>query len=186
MFAKWKIYFKSKMKKEEWGVTNVLLWTAVLNEFDITEVELIAGTTKACFAKELKGWPPTTATDFIQVIRGNLDDSSYPDMRKAYDHAVDYAGRLFDDREDWQNVVVYETAQRIGLTKLATQREKMTWFDWQQVYPRVCDEHKAGAKFILPIDKSKQIENKHTPVQSDSPFNAELNEFFSKFGSKAV
>lgn len=164
------------MKKEEWGVTNVLLWTAVLNEFDITEAELIAGTTKACFAKGLKGWPPTTATDFIQVIRGNLDDSSYPDMRKAYDHAVDYAGRLFDDRKDWQNVVIYETAQRVGLTKLATQREKMTWFDWQQVYPKVCDEHKAGAIFILPVDKSRQLAYEHTPVQAGSEADKRISE----------
>jgi hypothetical protein len=186
MFAKWKIYFKSKMKKEEWGITNVLLWTAVLNEFDITEAELIAGTTKACFAKELKGWPPTTATDFIQVIRGNLDDSSYPDMRKAYDHAVDYAGRLFDDRTDWQHVVIYETAQRVGLTKLATQREKMTWFDWQQVYPKVCDEHKAGAIFILPIDKSKQIENKHTPVQAGSDADKKISEQLAQLRRVAV
>lgn len=174
------------MKDEEWGLTNILLWTAVLNEFDVTEQELIEGTTKACFAKELNGWPPTTATDFINVIRGGLADSRYPDMRKAYEHAVDYSGRLFDDRSDWRHVVIHETAYRIGFTKLATQREKATWYEWQQLYPKICNEHEAGADFKLPIDKSKQLAHKHTPVQPDSPFNETLNDFFAKFGSRAV
>ena len=175
MFAKWKIYFKSKMKKEEWGITNVLLWTAVLNEFDITEQELIAGTTKACFAKELNGWPPTTATDFIQVIRGSLDDNSYPDMRSEY---------LAAAQGQYRHEVTLETAKRVGTWELKTQPESISWKAWLKEYPIVCSEHSMGAEFKVP--QSHQVAYEHTPVQADSPFNAKLDEFFRQFGSKTV
>lgn len=180
MFAKWKIYFKSKMKDEEWGLTNILLWTAVLNEFNVTEQELIEGTTKACFAKELKGWPPTTATDFIEIFR-DTSASEYPDVRKSYEHAVDYSGRLFDDRKNWRHVVIYETAKRIGFTKLAINPERLTWVLWRDVYTKVCADHKAGVEMNLPIDKSRQLENVHTPVSAD---NEAVNDFIKKYGSK--
>lgn len=159
----------------------VEVWAIALTDQKITKTEFETAQRKSLGLQ----WPPTAPADFLRLARDG-QTSEYPDMRKAYDHAVDYAGRLFDDRKDWQHVVIYETAQRVGLTKLATQREKMTWSEWQQVYPKVCDEHKAGAIFILPVDKSRQLAYEHTPVQPDSPFNNELNEFFSKFGSKAV
>lgn len=186
MFAKWKIYFKSKMKDEEWGLTNILLWTAVLNEFDVTEQELIEGTTKACFARELKGWPPTTATDFINVFRTEIAPSDYPDTRKAYEHGVDYSGRLFDDRTNWLHVVIHETAHRIGFTKLATSSELYTWSLWRDVYSKVCDEHKAGADFKLPIDKSKQLAYEHTPVQPGSETDKQITAKLAELRRMAV
>ena len=173
MFAKWKIYFKSKMKDEEWGLTNILLWTAVLNEFDVTEAELIAGTTKACFAKELKGWPPTTATDFINIFRSETA-SEYPEIKDAYNRAANGKYK--------KHVVIYETAKRVGTWELKTQPESVSYKSWQQHYPQVCEEHSNGADFTVP--KSHQVAYKHTPVQADNPFNAELDDFFAKYGSK--
>jgi len=173
MFAKWKIYFKSKMKDEEWGLTNILLWTSVLNEFAITEKELIEGTTKACFARELNGWPPTTATDFINVIRGELINN-YPDMRQAY---LDAANSNYS-----AHAVIYETARRVGFWDLKSKSESVTYKSWQQHYPKVCSEHASGAQFALP--KERQLSYSHTPVQPNSPFNAKIDAFFEQFGSK--
>lgn len=183
MFAKWKIYFKTKMKDEEWGLTNVLLWTAVLNEFDVTEQELIAGTTKACFARELNGWPPTTATDFINVIRGELV-SPYPTATEAFDNACSQSGLIEDKyvKRQWLHDVVQLTAHRIGMGKLKTADNKFLSY-FKTVYGQVCSEHEAGTLFLIPAER--QIAHSHTPVQPDSPFNQDINEFCSKYGSKA-
>jgi hypothetical protein len=174
MFAKWKVYFKSKMKDEEWGVVNIVLWQAVLNEFNVTEDELIAGTTKACFARELNGWPPTTATDFINMVRGD-EVSEYPDIKDAYTRAANSKFK--------KHVVIYETAKRVGFWELKTQPEHISYKRWQQHYPIVCSEHAKGTTFVIP--ESRQVAYDHTPVQAGSAFNNELNDFFAKHGSKS-
>lgn len=172
MFAKWKLYFKTKMKPEEWGVINVVLWAAVLNEFDITEAELIAGTTKACFARELNGWPPTTATDFINVIRGE-EASPYPTANDAFMTACQNCGMKGDIERDWKHAVVYETASRIGWGKLASATEYF-FKTFQQVYEQVVAEHKAGKTFVIP--QSHQVAYEHTPVQAGSEADKRISE----------
>lgn len=172
--------FRSKMKDEDWDTDTVIVWHIALNDLAITADEFDTAKRKSLGLQ----WPPTAPADFLALGRTETAPSEYPDTRKAYEHAVDYAGRLFDDREDWQHVVIYETAYRIGFTKLATQREKLTWYEWQQLYPQICSEHKAGADFKLPLDKSRQLGHNHTPVQPDSTFNSTLNDFFAKYGSK--
>lgn len=174
MFAKWKIYFKTKMKDEEWGLTNVLLWTAVLNEFDLTEQELIAGTTKACFARELKGWPPTTATDFIDVIRGEYV-SPYPTATEAFDNACSQSGLIEDKyvKRQWLHDVVQLTAHRIGMGKLKTADNKFLSY-FKKAYEQVCSEHEAGTLFLVP--EERQVAHSHTPVQAGSEADKKISE----------
>ena len=174
MFAKWKIYFKSKMKDEEWGLTNILLWTAVLNEFDVTEQELIEGTTKACFARELKGWPPTTATDFINIFRAETA-SNYPDMRQAYLQAAEGS---------YKHEVILETAKRVGQWELKTQPESVSYKSWQQHYPQVCEEHSRGADFKVP--ESHQVAYEHSPVEVGSEADKRISEQLAELRRMAV
>jgi len=173
MFAKWKIYFKSKMKDEEWGLTNILLWTAVLNEFDVTEQELIEGTTKACFARELNGWPPTTVTDFINIFRTETA-SEYPTAQAAFDNACNQCG-LIEDRyvkRKWLHSVVLETANRIGAWKLKT-ADSYFLKTFTGVYEQVVAEHKQGASFEVAEDKRLEV-GKHQPVQAGSEADKQI------------
>lgn len=180
MFAKWKIYFKSKMKDEEWGLTNILLWTAVLNEFDVTEQELIEGTTKACFARELNGWPPTTATDFINIFRTETA-SEYPAAQSAFNTACQNCGMRGDVKRDWKHEVVYETANRIGWGVLASAAERY-FKTFQEIYEQVVSEHRNGDRFVVP--EERQLAYEHTPVQQGTAASANIDAFLAKFGSK--
>lgn len=184
MFAKWKIYFKTKMKDEEWGLTNVLLWTAVLNEFDITEVELIDGTTKACFARELNGWPPTTATDFINVIRGR-QASPYPTANAAFDNACSQSGLIEDKyvKRQWLHDVVQLTAHRVGIGKLKAADDKFLSY-FKKVYEQVCSEHEAGTLSLVPVER--QLAHSHTPVELGSEADKQISEQLAKLRRVAV
>ncbi len=170
MFAKWKIYFKSKMKDEEWGLTNILLWTAVLNEFDVTEQELIEGTTKACFARELNGWPPTTATDFINVFRTEVA-SEYPSAQSAFTTACQNCGMRGDVKRNWKHEVIYETANRIGWGVLASATERY-FKTFQGVYDEVVREHKNGTRFEIP--QERQLAYERTVVQAGSETDKQI------------
>lgn len=141
----------------------VEVWAIALTDLQITKKELVTAQRKSMSLE----WPPTAPADFLALGRTGVG-GGYPEIRKAYEHAVDYSGRLFDDRDDWKHVVIYETARRIGFTKLATSSELFTWSLWRDTYAKVCDEHKEGAEFILPLDKSKQLAHSHTPVQAGS------------------
>lgn len=169
------------MKDEDWLADTVSIWFVALNDLEITESEFTQAKRKSLSLE----WPPTAPFDFLKLSRQDGKSSEYPDTRKAYEHAVDYSGRLFDDREDWRHVVIHETAYRIGFTKLAISPERFTWGIWCDVYAKVCDEHKTGAEFVLPIDKSRQLAHEHTPVQAGTAFDAGLDKFFAKYGSKA-
>lgn len=182
MFAKWKIYFKSKMKDEEWGLTNILLWTAVLNEFDVTEQELIEGTTKACFARELNGWPPTTATDFINIFRVEVA-SEYPSAQSAFNTACQNCGMRGDVKRNWKHEVIYETANRIGWGTLASATDYY-FKAFQSVYDEVVREHKNGATFVIP--KSHQVEYERTVVKPGSEADKNITEQLSKIMKVAV
>lgn len=182
MFAKWKIYFKTKMKDEEWGLTNILLWTAVLNEFDVTEQELIEGTTKACFARELNGWPPTTATDFINIFRADTA-SEYPAAQSAFNTACQNCGMRGDVKRDWRHEVVYETANRIGWGVLAGATEYY-FKTFQEIYEQVVSEHKSGADFKVP--ETHRVERSHAPVQAGSEADKRISEKLAELRRMAV
>ncbi|MGM8939534.1 hypothetical protein ACS8E2_12660 [Psychrobacter glaciei] len=162
------------MKDEDWMLDTVEVWAIALTDLKITRTELFTAQRKSMSLE----WPPTAPADFLAL--GRTETKGYPDTRKAYEHAVDYSGRLFDDRDDWKHVVIYETARRIGFTKLATSSEIFTWSLWRDTYGKVCDEHKEGAEFKLPLDKSKQLAHSHTPVQvgseTDKQITAQLAE----------
>lgn len=170
MFAKWKIYFKSKMKDEEWGLTNILLWTAVLNEFDVTEQELIEGTTKACFARELNGWPPTTATDFINIFRVETA-SEYPSAQAAFTTACQNCGMRGDVKRNWKHEVIYETANRIGWGTLASATDHY-FKTFQGVYDEVVREHKNGTRFEIP--QERQLAYERTVVKAGSETDKQI------------
>lgn len=181
LFEQWAgLYGKKLQGRQNLSLQTAETWAVALKLMNVSKNEFDLAHAKSLCME----WPPTAAYDFLALAR-NDQQSEYPDMRKAYEHAVDYAGRLFDDRSDWGHVATYETARRIGFTKLATTFEKSIWYEWQQVYPQVCNEHKAGAEFVLPIDKSRQLAHEHTPVQAGTAFDAGLDEFFAKYGSKA-
>ena len=182
MFAKWKIYFKTKMKDEEWGLTNILLWTAVLNEFDVTEQELIEGTTKACFARELNGWPPTTATDFINIFRADTA-SEYPAAQSAFNTACQNCGMRSDVKRDWKHEVVYETANRIGWGVLASATDYY-FKTFQEIYEQVVSEHKNGADFKVP--ETHRVEHSHAPVQAGSEADKRISEKLAELRRMAV
>lgn len=182
MFAKWKIYFKTKMKDEEWGLTNILLWTAVLNEFDVTEQELIEGTTKACFARELNGWPPTTATDFINIFRADTA-SEYPAAQSAFNTACQNCGMKGDIQRDWKHAVVYETANRIGWGKLASATDYF-FKTFEAVYEQVVSEHKTGKTFVIP--QSHQVAYVHTAVQAGSEADKQITAKLAELRRMAV
>lgn len=158
------------MKDEDWLADTVSIWFVALNDLEVTEAEFAQAKRKSLSLE----WPPTAPFDFLKLSRQGVKSSEYPDTRKAYEHAVDYSGRLFDDRNDWKHVVIYETARRIGFTKLATSSERFTWVLWRDVYSKVCDEHKEGAEFVLPLDKSKQLAHSHTPVQAGSETDKQI------------
>lgn len=163
------------MKDEDWDTDTVIVWNIALTDLQMTQTEFVMAKRKTIGFQ----WPPTAPADFLALARKSAP-SIYPDARKAYEHAVDYSGRLFDDREDWRHVVIYETAYRIGFTKLATQSEKSTWYAWQQLYPQICSDHESGADFKLPLDKSRQLAHSHAPVQvgseADKAITAKLAE----------
>lgn len=182
MFVKWKRRFKNKIKNEDWDIETIFDWAEILTELQITKTEF----DKAERAVRLAGgWPPSHPADFLALGRTGTANG-YPDTRKAYEHAVDYSGRLFDDRDDWQHVVIYETARRIGFTKLATSSELFTWSLWRDNYTKVCDEHKAGAEFNLPLDKSKQLAHSHAPVQAGSEADKRISEKLAELRRMAV
>ena len=172
------------MKDEEWGLTNVLLWTAVLNEFDLIEQELIAGTTKACFARELKGWPPTTATDFINVIRGEFV-SQYPTATEAFDNACSQSGLIEDKyvKRQWLHDVVQLTAHRVGMGKLKTADNKFLSY-FKKVYEQVCSEHEAGTLFLVP--EERQLAHSHEPVEVGSEADKKISEQLAELRRVAV
>ena len=169
-FTTWKRLFRTKMRDEDWMPDTAEIWAIALTDLRITGKELAVAQRKSMSLE----WPPTAPADFLALGRTDAVHSDYPEARRAYEHATDYSGRLFDDRNNWKHVVIYETARRIGFTKLATSSELYTWSLWRDVYSKVCDEHKAGADFKLPIDKSKQLAYKHTPVQPGSETDKQI------------
>lgn len=176
LFEQWAgLYGKKLQGRQNLSLQTAETWAVALKLMNVSKHEFDVAHAKSLCME----WPPTAAYDFLALARKSAP-SIYPDARKAYEHAVDYSGRLFDDREDWRHVVIYETAYRIGFTKLATQSEKSTWYAWQQLYPQICSDHESGADFKLPLGKSRQLAHSHALVQvgseADKAITAKLAE----------
>lgn len=169
LFEQWAgLYGKKLQGRQNLSLQTAETWAVALKLMNVSKREFDTAHAKSLCME----WPPTAAYDFLAL--GRTETKGYTDTRKAYEHGVDYSGRLFDDRDDWKHVVIYETARRIGFTKLATSSELYTWSLWRDVYAKVCDEHKAGADFKLPLDKSKQLAYSHTPVQAGSEADKQI------------
>lgn len=133
-------------------------------------------------ALKQQDYPVERAYKFIQLCKlGEID--TYPTANDAFTIACQNCGMKGDIERDWKHEVVYETANRIGWGKLASATDYF-FKTFEAVYEQVVSEHKAGKTFVIP--QSHRLASVHQPVQPDSPFNAKLDEFFSKFGSKAV
>lgn len=168
MFMIWKPLFKTKMKEAEWGLDTVKIWTLALTEMNITPDEFATAHKKSLSLD----WQPTTPADFIKLARQDI--SNYPDMRQAYLSATE---------KKYPHVVVYETAKRVGFWEIKTQLENVTWKSWQEIYPKVCDEHKNGADFTLP--ESQQVTYERTVADSKTADDY-LAQMFAVVGKEAV
>lgn len=153
------------MNINDWGYDMVIIWATVLTHKHITKAEFMTAKNQSFLCK----YPPTNAEVFLELARGN-NTSGYPDPEEAYRHAVDYAGRLPDDRKHWQHVVIFETARRIGMERLASQRGLKRL--WCQTYGEVCTAYDNGAKFEIP--QPLQIERKPTTPAKAKAYLAQL------------
>lgn len=166
------------MKDEDWDLDAVTVWHIALNDLGITAEEFHLAKRKSLGLQ----WAPTAPADFLALARTE-QSSPHPTANDAFTTACQNCGMRGDVKRNWKHEVVYETANRIGWGKLASASEGF-FKTFKQVYEQVVSEHKAGKTFVIP--QSHQVAYEHTPVQADNPFNAKLDEFFSKFGSKAV
>ena len=154
-------------------------WAVELLESGINGEQYQRGRWQALKQQE---YPVERAYKFIQLCKlGEID--TYPTANDAFTIACQNCGMKGDIERDWKHEVVYETANRIGWGKLASATDYF-FKTFEAVYEQVVSEHKAGKTFVIP--QSHRLASVHQPVQPDSPFNAKLDEFFSKFGSKAV
>lgn len=162
----------------DWSFEMVLIWARYLTKKKITQTEFELAEEKS-FDGE---WMPNNAQEFLALAR-TVQASPYPTANDAFTVACTNCGMRGDVERDWKHEVVYETANRIGWGKLASASEGF-FKTFKQVYDQVVSEHKAGKTFVIP--QSHQVAYEHTPVQPNSPFNAKLDDFFAKYGSKAV
>lgn len=166
MFTVWKTQYKSKMKEESWGLITAQTWALALQDLGITQDEFY---TSYCQSLSLE-WVPTTPYDFLKLSR-HSNSNKYTDMREAYMNAAN---------QKYPHVVIYETARRLGFWELKTQAESQSWKTWQEIYPKVCDEHSSGVRFSLP--KAQRVGFSHasaTPEFVDKKLE-EIREILDK------
>lgn len=154
----------------------VEVWAIALTDLQITRKELVTAQRKSMSLE----WPPTAPADFLALARAE-QASPYPTANDAFTIACTNCGMKGDIERNWKHEVVYETANRIGWGKLASATDYF-FKTFEQVYEQVVAEHKAGKTFVIP--QSHRLEYSHTVISPDSPMNAELEDFFAKFGSK--
>ena len=151
LFEDWKRMFGNKLQdRQHLDLRTAELWALALRNERLTLAEFKQA---AALSLSLK-WPPTSAADFVALIR---TESEYPETYKAYKQAAN---------QDYSHEVIYESAKRVGFWEIRSQAESVTYKRWQKVYPEVCEEHRKGAVFKLP--ESHQIEHKHIPASPDS------------------
>lgn len=139
------------MKEGEWEIATVKLWTKVLTQMNITTDEFLQAHTNSLTLQ----WQPTTPAEFINLARRDTINN-YPDMRQAYMNATN---------QKYPHEFAYETAKRIGIWELKTQPETISWKAWQEIYPKVCEEHSNGARFSLP--KAQRVGFSHASATQE-------------------
>lgn len=167
IFAAWKRIFRSKMRDEDWDITTAKIWVLALNQMGVTQNQFEQAKRKSVTLQ----WPPTAPADFVA-----LASNEYTGCRQAYLEAAN--GK-------YVNAVTYETAKRVGFWDIKTKSESQTYPRWQQIYPKVCQEHANGADFTLPA--SHRIEPpKHKPVDWHSDkgkqIDVQFKELMRSFG----
>lgn len=164
------------MKDEDWDTDTVIVWHIALNDLGITADEFHSAKRKSLGLQ----WPPTAPADFLALAR-TAQASPYPTANEAFTTACSNCGMKGDVDRKWKHEVVYETANRIGWGVLASASDYFLK-TFTATYKQVCAEHASGTSFVIP--KSHRLAYSHQPVQADSAFNGELNDFFAKYGSK--
>lgn len=147
VFAAWKRIFRSKMRDEDWDITTAKIWVLALNQMSVTQNQFEQAKRKSVTLQ----WPPTAPADFVALAA-----DKYTDCRQAY---LDAANGKYVD------AVTYETAKRVGFWDIKTKAESQTYPRWQQIYPKVCQEHANGAVFEL--QQLRQVEHKHIPADDE-------------------
>jgi hypothetical protein len=166
------------MKDEDWDMDTITVWHIALNDLGITADEFLTAKRKSLGLT----WPPTAPTDFLALARTE-QVSRYPTAEDAFNIACSNCGMKGDVKRKWKHGVIYETANRIGWGRLASANEYFIK-TFKATYDQVCSEYDAGNTFVIP--ENKRLPHNHTVVQADSPFNATLDAFFAKNGSKTV
>ena len=167
---------KTKDDDFDWSFDMVLVWANYLTKKTITQPEFI----KASELSFDEDWMPNNAKEFLALAR-TVQASPYPTAQAAFTTACQNCGMRGDVKRNWKHGVIYETANRIGWGVLASASEGY-FKTFEGVYNQVIIDHKGGEDFTVPV--THQVEYDHTPVQANSSFNNELNDFFAKYGSK--
>lgn len=167
LFGEWQLNFGNKVKARDYPIQKAILWAKVIMHLQPTSEQWQQAKQRSIFEE----WPPSSARDLLALA--DVGKKDYPDSRKAYMDAA---------RGKYVHAVVYETAKRIGFEDMRCGEEDVTYSCWQQIYPKVCQEHNNGATFVLP--KSQQIAYEHTPISNDSPIAAKVDAFLRGFGRR--
>lgn len=162
IFAAWKRIFRSKMRDEDWDITTAKIWVLALNQMGVTQNQFEQAKRKSVTLQ----WPPTAPADFVA-----LASNEYTDCRQAYLEATN--GK-------YVNAVTYETAKRVGFWDIKTKSESQTYPRWQQIYPKVCQEHAQGATFTLP-KTHRLTDNSHKPIDWSSDGGKEIERRLQAF-----
>ena len=131
------------------------LWTVVLKKQNVTLKEF----TKAHEESICLEWPPTSADDFIKLVRKPIV-SNYPDSHAAFTFACQNEGKTAYIKAAYEHVVIYKTVRRIGSYALKNADDKY-FSNWDKAYQAVCQEHTHGADFTIPkthrLEAVKQV-----------------------------
>lgn len=168
LFGEWQLNFGNKVKAKDYPIQKAILWAEVIIHLQPTNVQWQQARQHSMFEE----WPPSSARDLLALA--DVGKQDYPDIRKAYMDAA---------QQKYVHAVVYEAARRVGFQDMRCEEEDVTYFCWQQVYPKVCQEHRNGTTFVLP--KSQQIAYEHTPMSNDSLMSATVDTFLRDFGRRA-
>lgn len=168
LFGEWQLNFGNKAAAKDYPIQKAALWAKVILHLQPTTEQWQLAKDRSL----LEEWPPSSARDLLALAQ--INDQRYPVMRQAYiDAAVN---------QKYDHAVVYETARRVGFWDLKSKSEVVTYKQWHQLYPQVCNEHMQGAKFTLP--EPRQLPHKHTAMADDSPMAAKVDNFLSGFKRK--
>lgn len=129
------------MKEGAWDLNTAQIWAVALTDLGMNE-QLFLSAYRQSLSLE---WLPTTPHDFFELSK---HDFNFPDVRYAFEKAVDLSTRL--GKKDFEHMAIYEAYSRIGSYALQREHENILWAKWQETYAKVCDEIIKGAVFQIP------------------------------------